>query len=221
MDRPRRRTRTAPRGGWSSHRAGRTELDVAPGDRLSAIWRLALATGLRRGELLGLTWDDADQPSVHVRRQVLLRPRAVQGTRRVFVRSTLKNRRARRVRLDEQPAAELHRWKAAQSAERPAFGPAWKDDGGLGVRADWIVTEADGTVVYPDTLLGRWKRLVKVAGVPAIPLHGARHSYAELALSSGVRFGRRERHPWPLIQRVSRRTGTATTAKRRRPRRRI
>jgi integrase len=43
---------------------------------------------------------------------------------------------------------------------------------------DWIATEADGTVVHPDTLLGRWKRLVKVAGVPAIPLHGARHTYA-------------------------------------------
>ena len=61
---------------------------------------------------------------------------------------------ARRVRLDEQTAAELRRWKAAQSAERPAFGPAWKDDGVLGVRADWIATEADGTVVHPDTLLG-------------------------------------------------------------------
>jgi integrase len=50
------------------------------------------------------------------------------------------------------------------------------------------VTEADGTVVHPDTLIGRWKRLVKVANVPAIPPHGARHSYAELALSSGVRL---------------------------------
>jgi integrase len=125
---------------------------------------------------------------VHVRRQVLLRPRAVQGARRLFVRFTLKNRRARRVRLDEQTAAELHRWKAAQSSERLAFGPAWKTDGGLGVQAEWIVTEADGTVVHPDTLLGRWKRLVRLAGVPAIPLHGARHSYAELALSSGVRL---------------------------------
>lgn len=101
---------------------------------------------------------------MHVRRQVLLRPRAVQGARRLFVRSTLKNRRARRVRLDEQTAAELHRWKAAQSAERLAFGPAWKTDGGLGVQAEWIVTEADGTVVHPDTLLGRWKRLVRLAG---------------------------------------------------------
>jgi integrase len=50
------------------------------------------------------------------------------------------------------------------------------------------VTEADGAVVHPETLLGRWKRLVKVAGVTAIGLHGARHSYAEIALAAGVRL---------------------------------
>ena len=61
-----------------------------------------------------------------------------------------------------------------QSEERLAFGAAWKSDGGLGVEGAWIVTEPDGGVVHPDTLLGRWRRLVKAAGVPAIPLHGAR-----------------------------------------------
>ena len=57
----------------------RAFLDVAAGDRLSAIWRLALTTGLRRGGLLGLAWDEVDQASVYVRRQVLLRLRAVQA----------------------------------------------------------------------------------------------------------------------------------------------
>jgi hypothetical protein len=57
----------------------RAFLDVAAGDRLSAIWRLALTTGLRRGGLLGLEWDEVDQASVYVRPQVLLRLRAVQA----------------------------------------------------------------------------------------------------------------------------------------------
>jgi hypothetical protein len=57
----------------------------------------------------GLRWDDVDERAVHVRRQVLVRPRAVQGQRRVYVRQTLKNRRARRVRLDEQTASVLRR----------------------------------------------------------------------------------------------------------------
>jgi hypothetical protein len=66
-------------------------------------------------------------------------------------------------------------WKAEQDAERLAFGPPWKRYGGLGVVADWMVTEPDGGVVHPDTLLARWKRLVKAAGVTPIALHGARH----------------------------------------------
>lgn len=162
-------------------------LRVAATDRLHAVWRLALSSGLRRAELLGATWADIDGNALHVHRQVLLRPRAVQGGRRLYVRETLKNRRARRVRLDEQTIAELGRWKAEQAAERLAFGPAWHADGGLGLK-DAIVTEADGIIVHPDTLLGRWKRLVKLAGVPEIPLHGARHSYAEIALRAGVRL---------------------------------
>jgi integrase len=166
----------------------RAFLEVAAGDRLHAIWRLALVTGLRRGELLGLTWDDGQDGSIHVKRQVLVRPRVVRGVRRVFVRDTLKNRRWRRVRLDDQTASELRRWKAEQNAERLAFEAAWKTDGGVDIEADWIVTEADGALVHPDTLLGRWKRLVKVAGVTPIGLHGARHSYAEIALAAGVRL---------------------------------
>jgi len=50
-----------------------------------------------------------------------------------------------------------------------------------------MVTEPDGFVVHPDTLLRRWKALVKTAVTP-ITLHGARHSYAELALGAGVRL---------------------------------
>ena len=51
-----------------------------------------------------------------------------------------------------------------------------------------MVTEPNGYIVEPDTLLRRWKALVRSAGVTPITLHGARHSYAELALSAGVRL---------------------------------
>ena len=51
-----------------------------------------------------------------------------------------------------------------------------------------MVTEANGYIVEPDTLLRRWKALVRSVGVTPITLHGARHSYAELALAGGVRL---------------------------------
>lgn len=167
------------REAWSADEVRRF-LDVATADRLGAIWRLALATGLRRGELLGLTWDDISETTVTVRRQVLL-----PGP---YIRPTSKSRRERTVRFDEQTATELRSWKARQAEERLAFGPAYRTMGGLHLEAAWIVTEPTGFVVHPDTLLRRWRALVKQAGVKSIPLHGARHSYATLALEAGVRL---------------------------------
>jgi integrase len=182
---PPARDDSVERVAWSRDEV-RAFLNVTAEDRLHAVWRIALTTGLRRGELVGLTWDDVDDDSITIARQVLIRPGG--GPGRVYVRSTTKSRRVRRVRIDEATAADLRRWKAEQAAERLAFGQPWKTDGGLGIEAPWIVTEGTGDVVQPDTLLARWKRLVKVAGVTPIGLHGARHSFAEIALASGARL---------------------------------
>lgn len=148
-------------------------LHVSDADRLHAVWRLPITAGLRRAELDGLQWPDVDDSSLVIARQVLIRPGG--GPGRIYVRQTTKSRRVRRVRIDEATAADLRRWKAEQAAERLAFGAPYKTDGGLGIEAPWIVTEPDGSVVNPDTLLRRWKRLVKVAGVTPIGLHGAPH----------------------------------------------
>jgi integrase len=168
---------------WTLEEA-RAFLSVAAGDRLHAVWRLLLATGARRGELLGLTWDDVSDHGATVQRQVLVGS----GAGRVYVRSTTKTRRVRRVRFDDATATALASWKAAQGRERLAFGPAYKSAGGLGIEAPWLVTEPDGVVVHPDTLGRRFAAIVKMAGVTPITLHSARHTYAELALAAGVRL---------------------------------
>jgi integrase len=172
------------RTAWTLEEA-RTFLDFTDDDRLHAVWRLALATGARRGELLGLTWSDIEGGKATIQRQVLT---GAKGRPRVFVRETTKTRRVRRVRFDQSTEAALRRWKAAQDAERLAFGPAYRKDGGVGIEAPWVVTEPNGYVLHPDTFGARWNALVKTASVTPITLHGARHSYAELALGAGVRL---------------------------------
>ena len=176
------------RTAWSADEV-RLFLAVSSRDRLAGIWRLALATGLRRGELVGLQWGDIDidAGAVAVQRQVLVRVRANLGPP-LYVRETTKSRKRRVVRFDPATGAALKRWKADQGEERLAFGAAYRTAGGLHIEAPWVVTEPDGFIVHPGTVLRRWKALVKVAGVTPITLHGARHSYAELALGAGVRL---------------------------------
>lgn len=204
VDRP-ARDDSVERTAWNTDEAIRF-LAVASNDRLAAVWRLALASGMRRGELAAVTWSclDFDKNNVIVRRQVLVRPQA-QDSPRVYVRETTKTRRYRTVRVDPMTIAALKRWKVDQGEERLAFGPAYARRGGLSTDIeDWIVTEADGKVVHPETLLRRWKALVKVAGVTPIPIHGARHTFAELSLKSGARLD--------VVSRQVGHAGIATTA---------
>jgi integrase len=187
---PPARDDSVERTAWTADEVRRF-LQVASTDRLGAIWRLALATGCRRGEIVGLQWTDVDLDgcSVTIARQGLVRPRSVGlDEHRLYIRETTKSRRVRRVRFDQATAVALRGWKARQAEERLAFGAAYRTGGGFHIDAAWLVTEPNGFVVHPDTLLRRWKALVKAAGVTPITLHGARHSYAELALGAGVRL---------------------------------
>ena len=96
--------------------------------------------------------------------------------------------RSRRSRSRATARRERNRGRD-QAADRLAFGPAWRTDGGerLGIEAAWVVTEPDGSLVHPDTLFDRFVALGKRARVRRIVLHAARHTYAELSLRHGVR----------------------------------
>jgi integrase len=180
------RGRRRERQAWTQEQA-RAFLAVADRDYHAVLWRLLLSTGLRRGELLGLQWSDVDVDArtAHVGRQVLLH---AGGTGpRLYVREELKGRRDRTVYFDGSTAEALKAWKKAQAAARLAWGPRWRQDGGLGIAAAWLATEDGGYVLHPDTLHDRFRRLAKTAGVPQIVLHSARHTYATLALRAGAR----------------------------------
>jgi integrase len=162
-------------------------------DRLSAAFLLIATTGMRRGEAFGLRWQDVDLEAGQLSvRQTLIAP----GYKVQFSKpKTAKGNRS--IALDPATVTALKAHRKAQIAERLAFGADYADSGGL------VFTEADGSPVNPVRFSKQFERAVKAAGLPRIPLHGLRHTWATVALSAGV-------HPKVVSERLGHSTISLT-----------
>lgn len=160
---------------WTGAQA-RTFLEgLDEADRWAPLWTLALATGMRRGELMALRWTDVDLEAgvVHVERSV-----TQVNQQRVYV--TPKNHERRDVTIDPRSAAALRGWRKAQMAERLAWGAAYQ--GG----EDLLFTWEDGRPVLPDFATRTFGVLTTGLEVPRLKLHELRHTHATMLLRDGV-----------------------------------
>ena len=89
------------------------------------------------------------------------------------------NKARRSVALDPVTAGVLRSHRAAQAAERLAWGEGWTDSG-------LVFTNEDGTPTNPQRISRVFVRSAERAGLPAIRLHDVRHSYASAALAANV-----------------------------------
>ena len=144
-------------------------------DRLAGCWTVMATTGLRRGEALGLRWEDVDLEAGRLAvRQTLV------AVGYELVVSEPKTRRSKRqIALDPATVAALRSHRGRQLEERLAAGPAWEE-------TPQVFTREDGTQIHPHTLSYWFGKHAAAAGLPAIPLHSLRHSYASAALRAGV-----------------------------------
>jgi integrase len=159
---------------WSQSEVQRFLAFVAD-DRLYALWAVLLATGLRRGEALGLRWDDVD----FERRRLAIQRAAVVVGYDVQVAEPKTARGRRSVSIDPTTAAVLGAFRKRQLEERLAWGPAWQDSG-------YVFTSEDGRLLHPQQVTVTFKRLAREAGLPLIRLHDLRHTAATLALTAGI-----------------------------------
>lgn len=146
-------------------------VEACAGTRYGHAIALALWTGLRRGEICGLRWEDVDweAPSVTVRRNVI-----EDGAGR-FVEGRPKTEAGEReVPLIPQAVAALRAQRAALAAT-----------GAVPV-AGWVFTAEGGGPARPRSLTVAVSRATVKAGLPDLPMHSLRHTTASLLLSAGV-----------------------------------
>jgi integrase len=145
-------------------------------DRFYALYHLAIATGMRQGELLGLKWADLDIElgMLQVQRQLTMMrgggfgftaPKTKAGTRRID--------------LGQHTLEVLQDHRQQQFQETLAAGSRWEEN-------DLIFPSTIGTPMNRDNLRKRFKLLLKLAGLPKVRFHDLRHSAASLMLNNGI-----------------------------------
>jgi len=151
-------------------------LVAAEGNRLRALYVMALTTGMRQGELLGLRWRDVDleRGSVQIRG-------TMQATKKGLRFAETKTRGSRRhVLLPTRTIDALRQHRAAQAEERLRVGQAWEDN-------DLVFANEVGRPIAAGNLLKRsFEPLLRRAGLPRIRFHDLRHSAATLLLEEGI-----------------------------------
>ena len=151
-------------------------LDTTQGDRLEALYVVAVQSGLRQGELLALKWEDVDfeARTVQVRRTLTRNG----GKLAVGPAKTAKGRRTVRLTRDATEALQGHLTR--QLVEIDKAGETWQENG-------LVFCTVKGTLINPTNLRKRsLAPLLQRAGLPTITFHQLRHTAATILLLKNV-----------------------------------
>lgn len=164
---------------WNSDQL-RAFLGAAGDDGYAPAWLMAASTGLRRGELLGLRWEDVDlaKGRLHVRQAIV----EVGSTLRVQEPKTKSGRRV--VPFGPAVSTALKAHQAKQNERRLKLGTAWR--GNAAPFDDLVFTTAVGGPIGPQNFSHRFKALTVAAGLPEVRLHDVRHAHATQLLRDGI-----------------------------------
>jgi integrase len=150
----------------------RAFLDAVADDRLAGLYGLAIATGMRQGELLGLRWSDIDLDAgaLTVRHTLQRRSREL---------AKPKTERARRtLAIGSGAVAALREQRRRQLVERVAAGRSWAD-------RDLVFTTRTGGALDSRNVTKALQTALRRAGLPHQRFHDLRHAYATLMLEDG------------------------------------
>lgn len=152
-------------------------LDAVMGDRFEALYVLALSTGMREGELLGLRWQDVDL----TRRIIQVRMNVQETSGRYILAETKTAYSRRTVALTQDATDALAAHWQRQQLQRRKHGERWEE-------LSLVFPNKYGGIMIPDNITKRsFKRHLERAGLSReVRFHDLRHTAATLLLASGV-----------------------------------
>lgn len=151
-------------------------LDKVADHRLGALFSVALALGLRKGEALGLRWTDVDID----KRRITIAQQLQRTEDLGIVFTPPKTDRGRRTLvIPEEIVQAIKRHRRCQIADQLKAGSRWVDSG-------LVFTTPIGTPLDPGNVNKLFNRLVDEAGLPKQRFHDQRHWCATLLLAQGV-----------------------------------
>jgi integrase len=150
-------------------------LKTIKGDRLEALFSVALSLGLRQGEALGLRWQDVDFEARTLRVSYAIQ--RIEGKLQMVEPKTERSRRI--LPLPETVLSALRTHRSRQLEERFSLGSHWQETG-------LVFTSTIGTPLEPRNVVRKFHALLKKAELPHYRFHDLRHACASLLLAQGV-----------------------------------
>jgi integrase len=150
-------------------------LRTIKGDRLEALFSVALSLGLRQGEALGLRWQDIDFEARTLRVRYAIQ--RIEGKLQMVEPKTERSRRI--LPLPETVLSALRTHRSRQLEERLSLGSHWQETG-------LVFTSTVGTPLEPRNVVRKFHALLKKAELPHFRFHDLRHACASLLLAQGV-----------------------------------
>lgn len=151
-------------------------LNAIAGHRHELLYKVALFTGMRQGEVLGLTWDciDFKRGAINIKQQ-LQRERQKGGK---YYIATPKNGKSRTIVPAPCVIKLLQMQKVRQAEQKLKAGPKWENSG-------MVFTNETGGYLSYRTVYDCFKRIVAEIGAPHARFHDLRHTYAVMSIEAG------------------------------------